>query len=123
MIELEKNGCISDAEHNHNCTCEGEDCSCEDHCSEEANIITLDMEDGTQKDFEVLNILDIEGSNYIALAEVGSNEYDILRFVEVEDNLELSIIEDDAEYERVAEKFNELFASEDEDIDMTTVEE
>ncbi|HOH97107.1 MAG TPA: DUF1292 domain-containing protein [Candidatus Cloacimonadota bacterium] len=122
MIELEKNGCISDAEHNHDCNCEGEDCSCEDHCGDEANIITLDMEDGTQKDFEVLNIIEMDGANYIALAELGANEYDILRFVEVEENLELSIIEDDEEYQRAADRFNELFSSED-DIDMTSTEE
>ncbi len=80
---------------------------------DEANIITLDMEDGTQKDFEVLNIIEMDGANYIALAELGANEYDILRFVEVEENLELSIIEDDEEYQRAADRFNELFSSED----------
>jgi uncharacterized protein YrzB (UPF0473 family) len=92
-------------EHVHEC--DGEDCD-HDH---ESNVITLDMEDGSQKDFMVLDMLQHEGMNYVALSEVGQMEYDILRFEEMEENLELSIIEDDDEYERIAKVFEERFAS------------
>jgi len=71
----------------------------------------LDMEDGSQKDFMVLDMIQEDGGNYIALSEVGAMEYDILRFEEIEDNLELSIIEDDEEYNRIAKVFEERFAS------------
>jgi len=99
--------------HDHaDCDCNDENCECE------SDIITLDMEDGTQKDFTILNILEYNGSQYVALAEEDSEEYDILRFIEVEDSLELSIIEDDAEYNAVAEKFDDLFSSEFEDMEL-----
>jgi uncharacterized protein YrzB (UPF0473 family) len=104
-------------EHEEHC-CEGEDCTCGEH---ESNIITLDMEDGSQKDFEVLQIINHEGKNYIALAELDSAEYDILRFEEVEDSVELSIIEEDEEFDAVAAIFDDLFNSE--DPDMLSAEE
>ncbi|MDY0151059.1 MAG: DUF1292 domain-containing protein [Candidatus Cloacimonas sp.] len=104
--------------HNHSDDCDcGEDCDCEN------NTITLDMEDGTQKDFNVLNILEHNGHQYVALAEMDSDEYDILRFVEVGEEMELSIIEDDAEYNAVADKFDEAFTAEFEDMEMLDTDE
>lgn len=111
-----KDNKINPEEHGHDCNCEDDDCE----CGHETNIITLDMEDGTQKDFMVLDIVQNEGMNYIALSEVGASEYDILRFEELDDNLELSIIEDDAEYDRIALLFEERFAS---DMDFEESEE
>lgn len=99
------------------CDCgEGHDCA--DDCDCESNTITLDMEDGTQKDFTVLNILEHNGNQYVALAEMDSDEYDILRFVEVGEEMELSIIEDDAEYNAVADKFDEIFTTEFDDSEL-----
>ena len=98
------------------CNC-GEDCECEDDCDCESNTITLDMEDGTKKDFTVLHIQEHEGNQYIALADEDSDEYDILRFTEVEDNMELSIIENDVEYNAVADLFDEVFSAEFDDSD------
>jgi len=109
MTDKEKQACNCGENHDHDCD---DDCDCE------SNTITLDMEDGTQKDFTILNILEYNGSQYVALAEEDSEEYDILRFIEVEDSLELSIIEDDAEYNAVAEKFDDLFSSEFEDMEL-----
>ncbi|MCB5265981.1 MAG: DUF1292 domain-containing protein [Candidatus Cloacimonetes bacterium] len=89
----------------------------EDMEDELSRVITLEMEDGTEKDFVALDMLEHEGINYIALSEVDSMEYDVLRFVEVDDALELSIIEDDAEYDKVTdlfkEKFEEMFYDDD----------
>ncbi len=114
MTEIEKNGCNCEGDHQHDCEC-GDECDCE------SNVITLDMEDGTKKDFNVLNILEHNGKQYVALSELDSEEYDILRFEETgdeEDNIALSIIEDDEEYNAVADKFDELFASELEDEEL-----
>lgn len=97
-----KNDILNTDEHIHE-----EDDTCED---ENTRIITLDMEDGTQRDFVILDIISHDGANYIALSEVGSMEYDVLRFVEVDDELELSIIEEDDEYEKIAKLFSEHFA-------------
>jgi len=109
-----------DNEHVHeDHVCEGDDCACET----ESNIITLDMEDGSQKDFEVLQIITHEDKNYIALAELDSSEYDILRFEEVDDALELSIVEDDDEFNAVAAIFDDIFNSEDPDMSIAEDDE
>ena len=73
------------------------------------------MEDGTQKDFLVLDTLEHEGKNYIALADVETMEYDILNMTLVGETVELNVIEDDAEFEAVAAKFDELFNLDDEE--------
>lgn len=113
-----KDSKLNTEEHVHECDCDGEDCE----CGSDANIITLDMEDGSKKDFMVLDIIQNDGQNYIALSKVGAMEYDILRFEEQEENLELSIIEDDTEYNRIADLFNERFASMDE-LEDTEIQE
>lgn len=109
MTDKEKQACNCGEEHDHDC---GDDCDCE------SNTITLDMEDGTTKDFVVLNVLEHEGQQYVALAEEDSEEYDILRYVEVDEQLELSIIEDDVEYNTVADMFDELFNGELEELEL-----
>ncbi|MCB5262956.1 MAG: DUF1292 domain-containing protein [Candidatus Cloacimonetes bacterium] len=81
----------------------------EDLDDELSRVITLEMEDGSEKDFIALDILEHEGLSYIALSEVDSMEYDVLRFVEVDDAMELSIIEDDKEYDRITDLFKEKF--------------
>lgn len=104
--ETKNCGCQDDcADHPGECDCTGEECNC--------NTITLDMEDGTQKDFIVLDILEHEGKQYIALAEIDSMEYDIMSMVIGEENVELSVIEDDAEFDAVAARFEELLSQTD----------
>lgn len=93
------------------CDCHEGECDCENgEC--ESDIITLDMEDGTQKDFHVLEVIEFEGSQYIALAEVDSNEYDILRMDVQGETVELAVIDDDELFEKVAQKFDEVFSTE-----------
>ncbi len=84
------------------CDCDDEDCEC--------NTITLELEDGTEKDFTILEMLEHEGKTYMALTEGDSEEYDILRVEGNDEDLELMIIEDDAEYEKVADLFDAAFA-------------
>jgi uncharacterized protein YrzB (UPF0473 family) len=108
MTDKEKHACDCGEHHDHDCDCGDEDCNCE------SNVITLDMEDGTQKEFNILNLIEHDGKHYVALSELDSVEYDILRFEEVGDQVELSIIEDDDEYNAVADKFDEIFS---EDLD------
>lgn len=77
----------------------------EDMDDELSSVITLEMEDGSEKDFVALETLQHEGVNYIALSEVNSMDYDVLRFVEMDEVMELSIIEDDDEYELITDLF------------------
>ena len=103
---------------NHDCEC-GE-CACSE---DDRNIVSLMMEDGTEKEFEILQVIEHEGKSYLALCEAGSFEYDILRVNEVDDEVELNVIEDDAEYEQVAELFDEVFSGGDDLMDFEADDE
>lgn len=84
----------------------GDDCDCGQDFADD-NIITLDMEDGSQQDFYMLGVIEHEGKQYIALAEVGSNEYDILQMEVQDETVELNVIEDDDLFDEVANLFEE----------------
>ncbi len=79
-------------------------------------MVTLDLDDGTTLDCEILTIFDIGSQSYIVLLPVDENgtPYDyenvvIYRYFEKDDGEPyLDNIKDDEEYERVAKKFQEL---------------
>ena len=79
-------------------------------------MVTLDLDDGTELDCEILTIFDIGSQNYIVLLPVDENgtPYDyenvvIYRYFEKDDGEPyLDNIKDDEEYELVAKKFQEL---------------
>lgn len=99
MTDIEKN----------DCNCDHEDCDCGDDC--ESNIITLDTENGPQQ-FEIQGYLEHEGVKYLALSELESSEYDILEMREDGDMFELKDVEDDDLFNTLADLFDDLFASE-----------
>ncbi|MBE5871108.1 MAG: DUF1292 domain-containing protein [Lachnospiraceae bacterium] len=88
----------------------------EEEGSEEMTV-TLELDDGTNVDCAVITILEAGGKDYIVLLpldENGENEDGEVWFYGYSENPddpneepELSYIEDDAEYEMVAEKFDE----------------
>ena len=81
----------------------------------EVNVITLtDDETGEEQDFELLAEATIEGCRYFALAPMveDSEEYVILKVTEEGDEPILESIDDDDEFERVEEYFNDLLFSE-----------
>ncbi len=82
---------------------------------DEAPIFTLtDEETGEEKDFELLANADIDGKRYFALtpADEESDEYVILRVTEDGDDIILESIEDDEEFEKAEDYFNDLFFNE-----------
>ncbi len=83
---------------------------------DETPIITLtDEETGEEKDFEVLASATIEEKLYYALVPADDDEaeeYIILSVAEDGDDLVLSSIDDDDEFEKVEDYFNDLFFSE-----------
>ncbi len=87
---------------------------------EDVQIVTLTDEEGTETDFELIGRLTIEGKDYIALmAEDNDDEYLVLRS-ETDDNGEeiFVTIEDDDEFDAVADAFDDEFRSEfDYDLD------
>ncbi len=78
--------------------------------------VTLSMDDGSLVECEILTIFEVGEQNYIALLPVDENDepseegevYIYRYFEDAEGNPSLENIEDDAEYEAVADKFDEL---------------
>lgn len=84
-------------------------------------IMTLEFEDGNEVECEVIGVFDVAGKDYIALLALdGSDEiylYGYKEFDDDEDDCELTDIEDDAEYEKVAAEFDRLAEAFDEEDD------
>lgn len=92
----------------------GNGCGC--GCEEESEVITLIDEDGEEKNFSVIDILELDGSEYAILLPVDeeSDEAIILKFAEDDQGNEILVdIEDDEEWEKVADAWEEMIAEED----------
>ena len=87
---------------------------------EDDMIVTLELDDGTEIECAILTIFEVKDTDYIALIPLDENgegneegEVLIYRYAEDEEgNPALSNIEDDEEYEIVAERFDELLDEE-----------
>ena len=82
---------------------------------DEEMFVTLDLDDGTQIECEILTIFEVNKQDYIALlplpadGEEESDEVFIYRYSEdAAGNPSLDNIEDDDEYEAVSDRFDEL---------------
>ncbi len=81
----------------------------------EVPILTLtDEETGEEKDFELLGKADIDGKTYLALipADEEVEEYVILRAEGEGDEMTLESIEDDEEFDRAADYFDDMLFEE-----------
>ena len=86
-----------------------------DQNEELVDVYTLtDDETGEEQDFELLADATIDGCRYLALAPMDeeAEEYVILKVTEEGDDPILESIEDDDEFERVEEYFNDLLFNE-----------
>ena len=73
------------------------------------NKITLEFDDGGVVDCEILGLFDVKGVEYIAIAELESDDVYLYRYVagETEDDFEMVDIPDD-EFEMVAKEFDAI---------------
>ena len=99
------------SENNHDCGC-----GCGHDHEYEHDSITLSLDDGTELNCVVLDIFTVDNKEYIALQpEEGEEEDDnvfLYRYIEEEDGEpQLLNIEDDDEFEAVADAFEELLDS------------
>ena len=95
--------------------------SLKNNLSEEEMTVTLDLDDGTTVVCTIVTILEVCGNDYIALLpldENGENEDGEVWFYRYSENPddpneepELGYIDDDEEYESVAEAFDEFLDS------------
>ncbi|MBQ4505943.1 MAG: DUF1292 domain-containing protein [Firmicutes bacterium] len=76
--------------------------------------ITLEFEDGTELEAEIMGTFDLDGKEYIALLpDDGSDDVYIYGYKEVgDDEFELIDIEDDDEFERAAAEFDKIMDEE-----------
>ncbi|MCI5722354.1 MAG: DUF1292 domain-containing protein [Firmicutes bacterium] len=81
---------------------------------EEADIITLEFEDGAELECEIMGVFDHAGKDYIALIPLDdSDDVYIYGYKEVgEDEFELVDLKDDAEFEAAVAEFDAIMAAE-----------
>lgn len=92
----------------------GGGCDCGDEDMEDADVITLEFDDGESIECEVMGIFDFEEKEYIALIPLdGTDDVFIYGYKEINDEeFELIDIEDDAEFDRVVEEFEKMTVEE-----------
>lgn len=93
----------------------------------EQEVFTLTDEDGNESDFEFIGRIELDGNLYVALIPVDGNEeeYVILKVITDDDGEEVLVtIEDDEEFDKAADAFEDEFMSEiDYDADGADSEE
>ena len=110
---------INDKDHVHD-----ENCDCGHDHDGEQQTVTLTLEDDSEMECAILGTFDVDNSEYIALMPLDREEALIYKFAEHEDGqVELSLIEDEDEFEKVSEAFYEVFADEFEDDEDFEYEE
>ena len=92
------------------------DCGCDHEPEEEPDRIYLTMDDDSELECQVLGIFEVEEKEYIALLPEEEGAVLIYGYQESpEGEPELTLIEDDGEFDRVTREFNRLFDEEDEE--------
>lgn len=81
-----------------------------DHGMEEEMTVTLTLDDDSELECAVVAIFPVNGKDYIALLpmEEGSDEVFLYRFSQDGDDMNLDNIEDDEEFEAVADAYDAL---------------
>jgi uncharacterized protein YrzB (UPF0473 family) len=83
--------------------------------TEQEEVITLVDEEGAEHDFTVVDIINVDESEYAILlpVEEENDEAIILKFTHDDEGSELLVdIEDDEEWEKVADAWEEMLAEE-----------
>ena len=82
--------------------------------AEEADVITLEFDDGMEVECEIMGVFDYNGKEYIALIpDDGTDDVYIYGYKEVgDDEFELIDIEDDGEFEAVVAEFAKVMMEE-----------
>ncbi len=76
--------------------------------------VTLDLDDGSQLECQILTIFDVNNQNYISLVPVDNDEEVIFYryFEDEEGNPSLENIDSDDEFDAVSDRFDELLDEE-----------
>ena len=76
--------------------------------------VTLELDDGSQLECQIMTIFDVDNQNYIALVPVDNDEEVIFYryFEDEEGNPSLENIDSDDEFDAVSDRFDELLDEE-----------
>lgn len=82
---------------------------------EDTDIITLEFDDGTELECEMMGVFDYSGNDYIALIpHDDSDDVYIYKYNEIgDDEFELEDIEDDELFNKVVGEFESIMAADD----------
>jgi uncharacterized protein YrzB (UPF0473 family) len=81
--------------------------------NETENMITLLDDEGKEVECEVIDLFEFEEKEYVVLLQVDEEDPYILRVDKDEDGSEVfAVIEDDEEFDKVAEAYDELLGEE-----------
>lgn len=105
-VNEERNGIMSEKE-----------CSCGHEHGEEMELetMTLTLDDDTEVECGILGVFEvegIEGKEYIALLPLDGEEVYLYEYRENGEEIELDVIEDDADFEKVSHAFYDLYEEE-----------
>ena len=81
---------------------------------DEPEVITLEFDDGVEIEADIMGVFEVEGKEYIALIpHDDTDDVYLYGYKDItEEEFELTDIEDDAEFEKVAAEFEKLTAEE-----------
>ena len=82
----------------------GDDCG----CGEEHQMMKIVLDDGTEVEWIVLEIFEVEGKEYIALLPEEGEDIYIYSYKEDDEGVELGNIEEDEEFEKVGKALDEI---------------
>lgn len=83
----------------------------DENCDHDHETLTLTLDDGQEMECVIIDIFDIQDQSYIALLHPTEETALLYRFEELnEDEIDLTNIESDEEFEKVSEYMNNLFA-------------
>lgn len=93
---------------------EHQQCNHEEECDCENDTLIITLDDDTEVECNVIGIFEVDNKEYIALLPIDEETVLLYGYSENEDNVELTSIEDDDEFEAVTDAFFELYNDENE---------
>ena len=81
-----------------------------EYFDEESQTIDLVLDDGTNMTCDVIGLFEVDGVEYIALAEPNSDNVLLYIYEEIGDEVSLKNIDSEEEYQAIADEFMELFS-------------
>ena len=97
-------------------SCSGDCADCGSDCQDlDQPTVTLTLDDDTEMECGILGVFEVEGlegKEYIALLPLEDETVLLYEYKEVGDEIELNVIEDDDEFDKVSNAFYDMYEDE-----------